>query len=86
MGLGVFVRCVSRSAMWMPLIPSFCASFAHCSWLSGMPVFTFVSRAISRIACFTNQETMPGLAPQQETAVGPPGFFLRSAITASRSM
>ena len=36
-------------------------------------------------ACLTNQDTMPGLAPQQETAVVPPGFLRRSASTVSRS-
>ena len=28
-------------------------------------------------ACLTNQDTMPGLAPQQETAVDPPGLRAR---------
>jgi len=41
--------------------------------------------AIFKSACFTNQFTMPGLAPQQETAVTPPGFFLASVRTISRS-
>ena len=37
-------------------------------------------------ACLTNQDTMPGLAPQQDTAVVPPGLRLRlAASVVSRS-
>ena len=38
-----------------------------------------VSLARLTRACLTNQETMPGLAPQVETAVAPPGFFANVA-------
>ena len=40
---------------------------------------------MSSSACFTNQDTMPGLAPQQETAVEPPGDRRFSVRTVSRS-
>ncbi len=40
---------------------------------------------MSMSACFTIQETMPGLAPQQLTAVTPPGRRRRSSSTPSRS-
>ena len=35
-------------------------------------------------ACLTNQDTMPGLAPQVLTAVGPPGRLRRRSISDSR--
>ena len=42
---------------------------------------TPVSRATSSSACLTNQDTMPGLAPQQFTAVTPPGRRRRRSST-----
>ncbi len=46
---------------------------------------TPVSRATSSSACLTIQDTMPGLAPQQLTAVTPPGRRRRTSSTLSRS-
>jgi len=40
----------------------------------------FVSLAMFIKACFTNQLTIPGLAPQQETAVLLNGFFLHAYL------
>src|SRR5438034_167592 len=53
----------------MPLTPSFCASWPQPSRLCGSLISTPVSRAMSSSACLTNHDTMPGLAPQVETAV-----------------
>ena len=57
----------------------------HSSRVFGSAAFSPRSAARLTSACLTNQETMPGLAPQQETAVDPPGFLRRSASTVSRS-
>ena len=44
-----------------------------------------MSPATLSSACLTNQDTMPGLAPQQDTAVVLPGLRLRlAAMVASR--
>ena len=85
-GFGFLVRCVSRSAMWMPLTPASFMSFAQPSRSScaGSSNFSPRSRARLTSAFFTNQETMPGLAPQQDTAVVPPGFFRFSSRMVSR--
>ena len=73
-GFGCFARWVSRSAMWMPLTPSSMASLAHSSRLFGSVNLWPVSLATLTSACLTNHDTMPGLAPQQEMAVVPPGL------------
>src|SRR5207247_2071490 len=78
-GFGRFERWVSRSAIWMPLTPSFWASRPQPSRLFGSSNGVWLSRAISSSACLTNQDTMPGLAPQVETAVGPPGLLCFAA-------
>ena len=61
-------------------------SLAHPSRVLGSATLILVSRAMSISACFTNQETMPGFAPQQETAVGPGPSSRFSARSPSRSM
>src|SRR5215475_5212865 len=70
---GCLARRASRSAIWMHLMPAFLASRAHSSRVFGSLNFNPMSPAMLSSACLTNQETMPGLAPQQDTAVGPPG-------------
>ena len=40
---------------------------------------------MSSSACLTNHDTMPGLAPQHDTAVMPPGLRRRAASIDSRS-
>src|ERR1700724_4444992 len=82
-GFGFFERWVSRSAMWMPLTPSLRASSPQPSRLFGWLNGVLVSRAISSSACLTNQDTIPGLAPQVETAVVPPGFLRLAASSVS---
>ena len=82
-GFGFRARWVSRSAMWMPLTPR--------SRSRSRPALAVAARArrrhgrgrraMSSSACLTNHDTMPGLAPQQETAVDPPGFFAFSSRT-----
>ena len=44
-------------------------------------------RSVHRVtsACLTSHETMPGLAPQVDTAVGPPGCLRFSSRSVSRS-
>ena len=84
-GFGFFERWVSRSAMWMPLTPSLCASWPQPSRLFGSLNSVLVSRAMSSSACLTNHDTMPGLAPQVDTAVGPPGLLCFAASSVSRS-
>src|SRR4051812_50058729 len=74
-GFGRFERWVSRSAMWMPLTPSLCASSPQPSRLLGSLNGVLVSRAMSSSACLTNHDTMPGLAPQVETAAVSPGLL-----------
>ena len=76
---------VSRSAMCTPLTPSDCISRAHPARSRGGSAGWPVSAASRSSASFSSQETMPGLAPQQLTAVGPPGFARFSALIASRS-
>ncbi len=74
-GLGSLARWVSRSAIWTPLIPRRWASAAHSSRVLGSGALSSRSAARLTKACFTNHDTMPGLAPQVEIAVVPPGFF-----------
>ncbi len=84
-GFGTEVRWVSRSAMWMPLTPACRIRSAHSALVFGFGALSFRSAATLSSACLTNQDTMPGLAPQQETAVVPPGEARRAARTVSRS-
>ncbi|GJE35563.1 hypothetical protein LDDCCGHA_5782 [Methylobacterium oxalidis] len=84
-GFSDLARWVSRSAMWMPLTPRSFISAAHSSRLFGSGRDRPVSAAMLRSACLTNHETMPGLAPQQETAVGPPGLASRASRMRFRS-
>ncbi len=84
-GFGFLERWVSRSAMWMPLTPSLRASSPQPSRLFGSLNSVLVSRAMSIRACLTNQDTMPGLAPQVDTAVVPPGLLRRASSSVSRS-
>ena len=84
-GFGFFARCVSRSAICTPLTPALCISCAQPSRVFGSSKSRPISEAILTSACFTNHETMPGFAPQQETAVVPPGFRRLAASTVSRS-
>src|SRR5258708_3980701 len=83
-GFGLLARWVSRSAICTPLTPRRCARRAHSSLVFGSAVLSPRSLARLTSPCLTNQDTMPGLAPQHETAVVPPGFFRRSASTVSR--
>ena len=72
--------------MWMPLTPSFLASWPQSSRPAGSLNLSLVSLATLSSACLTNQDTMPGLAPQQDTAVVLPGLRARLAfMVASRS-
>ena len=84
-GFGFFERCVSRSAMWMPFTPSLRASSPQPSRLFGSLTGWRVSFARFISACLTNHDTMPGFAPQVETAVGPPGLLCFAASSVSRS-
>ena len=84
-GLGSRERWVSRSAMWMPLTPARRISAAQPSRVLGSGAVMPRSRTTSSSACLTIQDTMPGLAPQQLTAVTPPGRRRRSSSTLSRS-
>ena len=68
-GFGLLARWVSRSAICTPLTPSRWARRAHSSLLFGSGALSPRSLARLTSACLTNQETMPGLAPQHETAV-----------------
>jgi hypothetical protein len=52
---------------------------------AGSALETPRSRAMSSSACLTSHDTMPGLAPQHDTAVMPPGLRRRAASTVSRS-
>src|SRR5207253_11208888 len=83
-GFGFFDRCVSRSAIWMPLTPSLWASWPQPSRLLGSLNGVLVSCAMSISACLTNQDTMPGLAPQVDTAVVPPGLLCLAGSSVSR--
>src|SRR3978361_594808 len=84
-GFGFLERWVSRSAAGMPLTPGLWASWPQPSLLFGSLNGVLVSRAISSSACLTNHDTMPGLAPQVETAVVPPGDLCLAVSSASRS-
>jgi hypothetical protein len=84
-GFGALARWVSRSAMWIPLTPRRWASRAHSSRDAGSATSTLRSAARFTSACFTIHDTMPGLAPQQLTAVTPPGRRRRTSSTPSRS-
>src|ERR1700742_5353776 len=83
---GVLDRCVSRSAIWMPFTPVCRIRSAHSALDFGLGALSLRSAATSSSACFTMKETMPGLAPQQETAVVEPGLpALLAASGVSRS-
>ena len=71
--------------MWMPFTPTRAISRAQPSREVGSAKSSFSSVATSSSACFTIQDTMPGLAPQQLTAVTPPGRRRRTSSTPSRS-
>jgi len=64
-GFGSRARCVSRSAMWMPLTPARCIKRAQSG--AGLRLVDLKAdfRATSSSACLTNHDTIPGLAPQQ---------------------
>src|ERR1700733_16254157 len=83
-GFGLLARWVSRSAICTPLTPRRCARRAHSSLLFGSESLSPRSLARLTSPCLRNHETMPGLAPQHETAVEPPGFLRRSASNVSR--
>ncbi len=68
-GFGIFARWVSRSAMWMPLTPVWRIRSAHSAFVFGSGTLSLRSAATLSSACLAKNETMPGLAPQQETAV-----------------
>src|SRR6476620_8394101 len=86
-GFGDLERCVSRSAMWMPLTPACRIKSAHSALDFGSGTLSFRSDATSSSACLTKKETMPGLAPQQETAVVEPGrrAFLAASVVSRRA-
>jgi len=75
---------VSRSGNVKAFYPSRFMSFAQASRVVGSMTAIFMSRARSSNACLTSQDTMPGFAPQQETAVGPTPDFHASSAMASR--
>src|ERR1700761_972566 len=84
--LGDFERCVSRSAMWMPLTPAWRIKSAHSALVFGLGALSFRSAATLSSACLTKNDTMPGLAPQQDTAVVEPlGRARLAANVVSRS-
>src|ERR1700681_2431429 len=66
-GFGFLARWVSRSAIWTPLTPTFLASLPHSSRVFGSANLSLRSPATLSSACLTNHDTIPGLAPQQET-------------------
>src|SRR5258705_6709189 len=81
---GDLERWVSRSAMWMPLTPACRIKSAHSALVFGLGALSFRSAATLSSACLTKKETMPGLAPQQETAVvDPAGVAFLAAIVPS---
>ncbi len=67
--------------MWIPLTPRRCASLAHSSFVRGSGCVSPRSAARFSSARLTNHDTMPGLAPQHDTAVGPPGARRRASST-----
>lgn len=83
--LGRFDTCVSRSAMCSPLTPRSMASLAHSSLVLGIGRSSPVSFARMVNASFMSQLTMPGLAPQHVTQVGPPDHSLASPLSISLS-
>ena len=58
-----------------------------CPVLAGLRLLEFQAEIGGELssACLTNHDTMPGLAPQQDTAVGPPRTLRRAASIVSRS-
>src|SRR5690349_1862916 len=86
-GLGFLERCVSRSAIWIPLTPVWRIRSAHSALVFGSGALSFRSDATLSNACLTKKETMPGLAPQQETAVVEPlgRAFLAASVTSRRA-
>ena len=84
-GFGFARACVSRSAICTPLTPKDCISLAQPVRSVGMASSRPRSRTSVIIASFTNQLTMPGFAPQQDTAVVPPGLAAFSSRTFWRS-
>ncbi len=81
---GFLARCVSRSAMWMPLMPVCRIRSAHSDLLDGSCALSFMSDATLSSACLTKNDTMPGLAPQHDTAVVEPG--LRALLGGQRGL
>src|ERR1700722_9126407 len=84
---GDLERWVSRSAMWMPLMPACRIRSAHSALVFGFGALSFRSAATLRIACLTKKETIPGLAPQQGTVVVEPvgRAFLAASATSRRT-
>src|SRR6185437_3638762 len=84
---GDLERWVSRSAMWMPLTPACRIRSAHSALVFGLGALSFRSAATLSSACLTKKETMPGLAPQQETAVVEPAgrAFLAASVASRRA-
>eukprot|EP01139_Manchomonas_bermudensis_P015062 Amastigsp_a509405_127.p3 type:complete len:133 gc:universal Amastigsp_a509405_127:682-1080(+) len=82
--LGTADACVSRSAMWIVLMPRRAARAAHSSRVVGVATSSSRSAAMLSSATLTKCETSPGLAPCVITAVAPPGRSLRTASAASR--
>src|SRR4029079_1316879 len=83
---GFLERWVSRSAMWMPLTPACRIKSAHSALVLGLGALSFKSAATLSNACLTKKETMPGLAPQHETAVVEPrvrGFLAAHGASSS---
>src|SRR3954467_11524021 len=79
---GFLERWVSRSAMWMPLMPACRIKSAHSDLVFGLGALSFRSAGALGRRCLTKNETMPGLAPQQETAVVEPAgrAFLAASV------
>ncbi len=65
--------------MWTALDADLAHQRGPSSRVFGSGVAEPVSLATSSSACLTNHDTMPGLAPQHDTAVGPPGAARRAA-------
>src|SRR3954453_13924526 len=86
-GFGFLERCVSRSAMWMPLTPACRIKSAHSALVFGLGALSFKSAATLTSACVAKNETTPGLAPQQGTAVVEPAgrAFLAASVTSRRA-
>ena len=86
-GFGATARCVSRSAMWIPVTPTSRMNAAQParSPAAGVAVSMPRSDASDTNASFTNHDTIPGFAPQHDTAVVPPGELRRSSTTVERN-